>query len=267
MVRHDLHIHTKLSLCSNDPAATAANYLEKAADSSIKLIGFTNHVWDIARIPLPSASEFYEEQSFERAMTIRDTLPADTKGIRVLIGVETEFAQGVLGLTPESAAKLDYVLVPHSHIHMLDFVRPHTVVSHKDVADHMLETFNDMVTRGIATVAAHPFEPCGMEQPENITSIFSYLSDEEFEHSFGLAAENQVGIEVNLAMFRDQYRAPCYQDSYLRMFEIAKRMGCKFSVGSDSHSLVSFVERNSHFDEVVEMLGLTEEDMLDFILE
>ena len=42
----------------------------------------------------------------------------------VLIGCETEYAHGTLGISEKKAETLDYVLVPHSHTHMNGFVLP-----------------------------------------------------------------------------------------------------------------------------------------------
>jgi histidinol phosphatase-like PHP family hydrolase len=266
---HDLHVHTTLSARSPDPNATPESYIRRAAELGIKAIGFTDHVWDV-RVPFPAPEtfwykNFYQGQTVERLMPLRGQIPADTLGIKVLIGAEAEFAQGVLGLTPEAAATLDFVLAAHSHMGMLDFVRPSSMTSHKDIAAHMLASFDDLVSRGIATIVAHPFWPDDMADPVNLPVVFSYLPDGAFQNSFGLAAESRVGIEINLSIFNvGGPENPVYGDTYFRMFRIAKEMGCKFSLGSDSHA-VSNMDLNLHFAKALQLAGLDENDFVDLV--
>jgi histidinol phosphatase-like PHP family hydrolase len=267
--RHDLHIHTHLSARSPGSEAAPEAYIRRAAELGIRTIGFTDHVWD-ERVPFPAPEtywykNFYQGQSVERLRSLRDAIPADTLGVRVLIGAEAEFAQGVLGITPEAAATLDFVLAAHSHIGMLDFVRPRTMTSPRDIAAHMLASFNDLVTRGIATIAAHPFWPDDMADPVNLPLVFSFLSDGAFENSFGRAAEFHVGIEINLSIFNaGGPENPVYDDTYFRMYRIAKKMGCKFSLGSDSHT-VSNMDLNGNFEKALRRAGLDGDDFVELI--
>ena len=117
----DVHLHNYLSNCSRNRAATAENMVYRAAELGIKTMGFANHIWD-ARVE--GASAWYHKQTLEFSMQIKNQIPADTRGVKVLIGAETEFCgqSGILGMTAEGARELDYLLIPHSHIHMLNFV-------------------------------------------------------------------------------------------------------------------------------------------------
>ena len=270
MKRHDLHLHTALSLCARETAAVPG-YLEQASKLGLDTIGFSNHVWD-SRVPMPGPNPWYEAQSVERAMEIRKTVPTDTGEIRVLIGVETEFAQGVLGLSEEAAVGLDYVLIPHSHIHMTDFVCPHEVSEPAEIARHMAGTFRDLVTRGTAAIrdsgtpviVAHPFCPVARDGAGQLTAIFAHLSDGLFEDLFGRAAEQAVGIEINLNVFHGNPGASLYEDTYYRMFAAAKRMGCRFSIGSDSHA-VEELDRIRQDEEVIRRSGLEDGDFIDLV--
>lgn len=270
MKRHDLHLHTALSLCARETAAVPG-YLEQARKWGVHAVGFSNHVWD-SRVTMPGPNPWYEAQNVERAMEIRDTIPADTGDIRVLVGVETEFAQGVLGLSEEAAAPLDYVLIPHSHIHMVDFVCPRGVSAPADIARHMAGTFRDLVTRGAAgiygtgtpMIVAHPFCPVARDDAGQLTAIFSHLSDGLFEDLFGLAAEQEVAVEINLSIFHGDPGAAPYEDTYFRMFDAARRMGCRFSIGTDSHA-VEELDRIRLDGEVIRALGLEDGDFIDLV--
>ena len=128
---HDLHIHTNLSLCSSDPEQTVENIAAWAAAHGVGTIGISNHVWDC---DAPAGSEFYAGQPFSHIMKIRDQIPTDLHGVRLLIGAETEFAGGKIMLSQACKDQLDYLLVPHSHIHMVGLVLPEDRVTDAQVA-------------------------------------------------------------------------------------------------------------------------------------
>ena len=117
----DVHLHNYLSNCSKDRAATAENMILKAAELGLKTMGFANHIWD-ARVE--GASSWYHKQTLEFSMQIKNQIPADTHGVRVLIGAETEYCgrNKTLGMSAEGAKELDFLLIPHSHVHMVNFV-------------------------------------------------------------------------------------------------------------------------------------------------
>ena len=116
-VTHDIHTHTLLSACCFDPEATVAAYVSKAAELGHKLLGIANHLWD-ERVPGPS--KWYRGQTVNYVLEARDAIPADTKGVKVLIGAEAEYCgmTDTLAITAENAKKFDYMLIPHTHTHM-----------------------------------------------------------------------------------------------------------------------------------------------------
>ena len=68
-IDHDLHIHTKLSSCSQDPRQTTENILGYALNNGLKTICVTDHYWDET---IPGASAWYGPQNTEH---IRRSLP------------------------------------------------------------------------------------------------------------------------------------------------------------------------------------------------
>lgn len=118
-----MHTHTKLSLCCNDEHATVSAYVKKAAELGIQVLGITNHCWDES---VPIKSSFYNPQSIAYNTAVWDDIPKDTEGVKLLIGVETEYCgmTDTLGMTAEGAKNFQYVLVPTTHTHMVNFVIP-----------------------------------------------------------------------------------------------------------------------------------------------
>ena len=66
-----------------------------------------------------------------------------------------------------------------------------------------------------------------------------------------------MGIELNAA---DMTFPNEHADAVLRIFEAAKRAGCKFYLGSDAHHPKDFLKVKNWFERAVECLSLTEED-------
>lgn len=124
---HDVHTHNYLSSCCSDNQATAAAFVTAAKEYGLKLLGFSNHTWDES-VPLPAPSSFYKRQSMAFQRQIRTEIPADLGDLKVLIGAETEYCgmYDVLGMGKEAALELDFLLIPHTHVHMRNFVMPAT---------------------------------------------------------------------------------------------------------------------------------------------
>ena len=258
MISHDIHIHTHISSCSSDPEATPENYIKRAKELGIEVIGFSDHFWDSA---VEGASDWYRPQNFEHIMQIKNMMPEDTLGIKVLIGCETEYCGGgKIGISPETAEKLDFVLVPISHVHMKGFTIPSWINAPEDVARTMVQYFKDVTEFNFVTGIAHPFYPLGYE---NVDEIVSCISDEEFMECFSMAAEAGQSIEINACHFPSTKGAETegyHDDVFVNMFSIAKSAGCKFHLGSDAHSIDAF-PRVVKLREVIEDLGFTDEDI------
>ncbi len=120
-ITHDLHTHTLMSSCSFDPHATMQAYVDKASELGHTVIGISNHLWDEK---VPGASEWYAGQCVSYGFEEKYAIPADTHGVRVLFGAETEYCgmTKTLGMSAETGARFDYILVPHTHSHMKNFV-------------------------------------------------------------------------------------------------------------------------------------------------
>ena len=257
-IDHDLHVHTFLSSCSDDPQAVPEKMIAQAARSGLKTVGFADHLWDKNA---PGASEWYRPQDFEHISQIRAQLPAANHGIRVLIGAETEYiGQGKVGITPEVATQLDFVLVPMSHFHMEGFVRPAEIHQPSEVAGLMRDRFAEVVELEVATGIAHPFLPCGFT--DHTDEIIGALSDAELTDLCGGAAEKGISLEITIGAFPSLNQGETegfHDETFLRVYRLALQSGCVFHCASDTHSLarMGYVRRLEPF---IHQLGLTEEN-------
>ena len=114
---NDLHIHSKLSLCSNDPKQNTSAILDYAVRNKLSTICLTDHFWDSS---VPGASGWYVPQDYKH---ISESLPLPTAdGVRFLFGCETDLDMDLtLGVAPEHYDLFDFIIIPTTHLHMNGF--------------------------------------------------------------------------------------------------------------------------------------------------
>ena len=117
LIDHDYHIHSMLSLCSGHPEQTPENILAYAKKNGLTRLCLTDHFWDET---VPGASDWYKIQNWEH---IARWLPLPKEeGIDFRFGCETDFDKHfVLGVSPAVMEKLDFVIIPTTHLHMMGF--------------------------------------------------------------------------------------------------------------------------------------------------
>ena len=64
VVDHDLHIHTRLSICSSDQEQTPESIIKEAKEAGYKQIVLTDHYWDKA-VKSTTRDEFYDIQDYD----------------------------------------------------------------------------------------------------------------------------------------------------------------------------------------------------------
>lgn len=255
---HDYHLHTHLSLCSNDPAQNPERLLRYAEESGLKEICITDHFWDES---VPGASEWYQKQDYAH-ITADQPLPQGDSA-RLRFGCETDLdRKGVLGVAPEHYDRFDFLLIPTTHLHMRRFTinesdqpsvkrRARLWVSRLDTVLNMDLPFRKV---GIAHLA------CGLLVPwdrEEFLDCMQMIPDAAMEDLFAKAASLGVGIELNGA---DMNFSDGEAEIILRPFRIAKKQGCKFFCGSDSHHEAGLLHAKAVFERAIDWLDLKESD-------
>ncbi len=254
---NDLHIHSKISLCSNDPEQTNERILNYAEENGLKTICLTDHYWD--ENVKAEVDGFYVRQNFAHISAAKP-LP-EKEGIKFLFGCETEMDKNMtLGIAPESFEQFDFVVVPTTHFHFAGFTIPESIVTPKQKADFWGEKLNALLNKdlpfhkiGIAHLT------CGLieRNRESFLEVISSLSDKDLESVFTLAAKRGVGIELNSDDMK--YNAD-EADIVLRPYRTAKKCGCKFYMGSDAHHPQGLSAAKGIFEKAIDDLKLTEDD-------
>lgn len=259
IVDNDLHIHSKLSLCSDDPEQTTERILKYAKDNGLNTICLTDHFWDEK---VTEASYFwYEPQNYEHIASSKP-LP-QSNNVRFLFGCETDISKElVLGVSKERMELFDFIVIPTTHLHhSREFTisdeegktargRANAWVRRFDAVLNMDLPFGKV---GIAHLT------CGLIAPnrEMYLETLNLISDEDMNRLFSKAARLGAGIELNSFDMR-------YSDDeaevVLKPYRTAKECGCKFYCGSDAHHPDALDSAKAVFERATEALGLTEDD-------
>ena len=255
---HDYHIHSKLSLCSNDEGQTNERILRYAKDVGLSEIVLTDHFWDEK---IPKASPWYKKQGIEHVKAALP-LPQD-EVVRFLFGAETEFKRDcTVAMANSTFDEFDFVIIPTTHLHMrgltiteADYAsldaRGRLWVERMDVLLDLELPFHKI---GIAHLACPLFDN---RSREHYLRALDSIPTEDMERVFSKAAKLGVGIELNAG---DMDFKDSEAENVLRMFRIAKAQGCKFYCGSDAHHPRELDGAKAIFERAIDMLELTEND-------
>lgn len=261
IIDNDLHIHSKLSLCSNDPEQTPERILQYAKEHNLKNICITDHFWDEK---VPGASDWYSWQNLEHISQSKPLPQAD--GINFMFGCETELDMNMtLGVSKERLDEFDFIVIPTTHFHMVGFTTPSEIVTPEQKAEYWLKRFHGVLDMDL------PFHKVGLAHltcglidgsREIFLKTINALSDSDLESVFKRAAEKGVGIELNSddMNFKAEESA-----TVLRPYKAAKKAGCKFYLGSDAHHPKNLDEAIPRFERATELLGLTEDDKFKIV--
>lgn len=264
----DLHIHSRISLCSGDERQTSERILQYAKDNGLKTVCITDHFWDesvkfgddIRNNPdIEYVVNWYREQNFEHISASKPLPQAD--GIKFLFGCETEMLKDMtLGISKKTFDKFDFVVIPTTHFHMKGFTIADDAASPAQKADFWFKKLNALLDMdlpfgkiGIAHLT------CGLMDPsrDKYLEILSLLDRDRLSGVFKKAARCGVGIELNSDDM--DYRLS-ERETVLAPYRIAKESGCKFYFGSDAHHPEQLEIARMIFERAIDDLELDEKD-------
>ena len=257
IIDHDYHIHSKISLCSNDDKQTNERILQYAKDNSLKKICLTDHFWDET---VPVKMNFYEAQNFGH---IEKALPLPKcEDIEFSFGCETDMDMNLrLGISKETFDKFKFLIIPTTHLHMVGFtISNENAATPEKRAEKWIDRLEALLNMdlpfhkiGIAHLACPLIAP----DREKHLKVLELLPTEKLKKLFKKAADVGVGIEINSF---DMKFSDSEADTVLRIFKIAKQCGCKFYLGSDAHHPNEFNGVKATFERAIDLLNLEEED-------
>lgn len=258
-IDHDYHIHTFLSICSQDEGQTPRAILESAIQRGLKTISLADHYWD-ERVPCDSAvNRWYQRQ--DHAHILRSLPLPQAEGVRFLFGCEADMdSRDTIGLSPARYDEFDFIVVATTHFHHTHWGRA-GLLTNEALARRWVERFDAVLDSelpfgkvGIAHLATNLIN---RRSREDHLETLDLISRKDLERLFRKAARLGVGIELNPY---DIERFEPDGEPVLRIFRTAKACGCKFYLGSDAHSRQDALQANRVFSRGIDLLDLKESD-------
>lgn len=315
-ILHDIHTHNVFSACCEDKTASTPAYIAKEKELGMRLFGLSNHIWDER---VPGASGWYRNQTILKAKeALGSFLTCEHGDMKLLFGCETEYyaCRDLLGMSEEGAGNFEYLLIPHSHLHMRNEVMadfpeilearakvradlaekmPYLPVKNLDAmaatlreADLVkifpeleidvmayinkanLDTFRALLANAdllklagkMPVSIAHSFSPCGVPHAKK-NEYLAHIRDEDAAECYRAAAKMGLYIELNVGAITE-VSFDMTNNRLIDLYRIAKKEGCQFTFGTDSHS-VKGLELIEWGDKVADALELTSGDIAEFV--
>ena len=259
---HDLHIHSQISLCSNDPGQSKERIFRYAQENGLHTVCITDHFWDSS---VEGASDWYSKQDLAHISKSKP-LP-QSEEIRFLFGCETEMNRFLtVGIAKEHFELFDFIIIPTTHFHMTgytlfeeDIINPQMrAKSWVKRLDHVLDMDFPFHKVGLPHLTSNLLSRVKKERVKEVRlETISSIPANEMYRLFTKAARLGVGIELNAS---DMGFADSEQEIELRPYRIAKECGCKFYCGSDAHHPDRFESVKETLERVIDLLELEEDD-------
>lgn len=264
-IDHDLHIHTRISGCAgHDPRQSPEAILSYGVCSDMRLLCVADHVWD-EKVPSSAWTWVNDGNTLTYGRSILP-LP-QSKFCKFIFGVEIDMdMDGKLAVSTEEMEKLDFLVFAPSHLHMKGFTVPRDFDDSPE-AHHAayMKRMDILLSRDDIpwhkTGLAHPM--LGVV-PNDRVRMFDLAPDREWEELWTRVRNRGMGIEINIS---PNCYTPVELEHILRPMRIAKAVGCKFYLGGDAHTPEENRGLVRTFQRFVDLLDLTEEDKLPFVIE
>lgn len=258
-IDHDYHLHTCLSICSGDPNQTPENILKAAKKDGLRAVCITDHYWD-ERVPCNTAVNWWYEKQNHAHISLVLPLPVDEE-VSVLFGCEADMdSDDRIGLSPSRFDEFDFINVSTTHFHHASWGEREGV-GNEFFARRWVERFDALLCSdlpfGKVGVAHLACELINRKTFSDFLETLALIPEEQMKRLFALASHKGLGIELN---YGDMILLNKNYTEVLRMFSLAKEMGCKFYLGTDAHSQNGAPNYRQVFEDAVERLGLTEDD-------
>ncbi len=265
-IDHDMHIHSLISPCAgNDPRQTPEAILTYGVTNGLRLLCMADHYWDEKA---PHISEDCWLNIGNDTSRARSVLPLPQSNMcRFLFGMEVDMDYGGnLGVTPEEAERLDFIVFSPNHLHQKGMTvpidMPQTIEAYKTA---YLDRMDNLLSRDDIpwhkTGLAHPILRVTPFAKDHLM-LYDAITDAEWEDMWIRVRNRGMGVEINIPYFTSESI-----ERALRPYRIAKKVGCKFYLGGDAHSPEDSASVIARFRKQVDLLDLDEEDKLPFVRE
>lgn len=258
-IDHDYHIHTTVSGCCHDSQQTPENILNFAENKGFKKIVVTNHLWDESSIGDERRCWRQYESASLKSLKTDLPLPKSDK-VEFVFGCEGDMDENYnIGIHPDNYDLFGFIVIATTHFHFWygnEVTVPERTKLYIKRFEKLLESDLPFGRVGLAHLGCRFLANIS---PTSYLDVLDSIPDSEFYELFKGAKEKGLGIEINV-------KAPD-EEGFKRIMRphfIAKDCGCKFYIGSDSHSLAAFEPAYAMAQKTIDALGLTENDKFHF---
>jgi histidinol phosphatase-like PHP family hydrolase len=235
--RYDLHVHTRLSPCAH-PEMRIKAILQQCACRGVRHLGITDHIGASTDPAI--------------LLEVRSELEALDAPMCVFVGCEADIlAVGKHMVTDVVRSRVDFVAVAANHFHVPTVQQPKDS-SPESLRMLYLDMFRYACTLDFADVIVHPMTVLlGRYDP----ALLDPISDDDLTGAIETARDNAIAMEIS-----PRALLPGQMEFRLRFLKLCKRIGVKFSIGTDSHRLEQ-VGRGDLMQGLVDELGIVESDI------
>ena len=270
-IKHDFHLHTKVSFCA-DETATIKNYFERFRRMDIEKVAFTDHFWDSKKAE--PENKWIAQYDYPYLAKIKEYIKEEGEvPFKVYFGCEVEYKplDGGLIITEETAEKFDFVVAASSHTH--HYLSKEELSSPVKVAEAMYTAFEDIISSDVSKYIgsmAHPFKPLGTTFHRD--EVIDMISDDRYLSLLEKTAKKGIAFELSCSSFRvdvDGELKETYDAErlaalpYAKIIRLAKKAGCKFVVGSDAHGIDDHERWFPLGDILTDVFDIKEADIAD----
>ncbi len=258
-IDHDLHIHTHLSICSDDEGQNPESILAHAKKNGLKTVCITDHYWDDAVPCHTLVNWWYEAQNY--AHISQDCPMPKDEEVQVLFGCETDLdSDNKVGIPRERWNDFGFIIISTTHFHHMcgpEWENPSPLDRARLWVERLEAVLNTPLPFGKVGIAHLACGLIDIHSREGYLETLRLIPTADMERLFTKAAKLGVGIELN---FGDMSFAEEEAETVLRMFRIAKACGCKFYFGSDAHTRKAFEGVMEIFERAITLLDLQGSD-------
>jgi histidinol phosphatase-like PHP family hydrolase len=238
----DLHVHTCRSPCGLDEMLPG-DIVRAAARQAIRKLGIADHFY-----PFTDPGIFDSVRAaFDEAVREIAHPP------EVFFACEAEvMSPGRTAGSQEIADRLDYVIAGATHFQNTGITDPLPQGDAREVAEYVLRVTGYAAGLPWVDILAHPFFVVPRVCP---VDFLEQISENDLLPVLEVAKANGVAMEIS----RRAVHTPEQEAFSRRFYPLCKRLGLKFTLGSDAHSLGSIGNARTLAPFIAEF-GLTGKD-------
>ncbi len=251
---HDFHIHSTISPCCSDSEQIPENILQYAKDNGYSKICLTNHFWDET---VECETHWHPDEYIAPVCSVLPLPQAEN--VEFLFGAEADMDYNfTLGISKEHLDLFDFIVISTTHLGLVGNTVRSELKTPEEAANIWFERLNAVLDMDL------PFHKIGIGHlttghifEGNPCPVVECMKDDDLYGVFNKCAQKGVGIELNIRTLNlSRYE----KDILLKPFKIAKKCGCKFYLGSDSHSTEALKTAKANFEDIITELDLQESD-------